>query len=110
MFGASAVGAQAKKVTPVPRAKAVELYTGNCQLCHGADGKGTPLIQGSAFVNRAWKHGSTLAAVEKTITEGVPKTAMMPFEEKFSPEEIAGLAELVRSYDPALKTAPVKKQ
>ena len=37
---------------PVSREKAQELYTSNCQACHGPEGKGSPLMKGSAFVNR----------------------------------------------------------
>ena len=88
-----------QKPAAVPKERAVELYTTNCQLCHGPDGTGTPLIKGSAFVGRKWKHGTTVAAVTKTITNGVPNTPMLPFKEKLTPQEIAALASLVRSFD-----------
>jgi mono/diheme cytochrome c family protein len=105
----AAVAAQSK--TPaVPRVKAIELYTANCQICHGADGKGTPLVQGSAFAGRKWKHGTTPQAIAATITNGVPGTQMLPFKGRLTPAEIAALASLVRSFDKALKpAAPVKK-
>jgi cytochrome c oxidase cbb3-type subunit 3 len=94
----------------VSREKAQELYTANCQACHGPDGKGSPLMKGSAFVKRQWKHGTTEAEMVQTISEGVKGTMMLPFKEKLKPEEIAGLAALVRSFDPALtKPAKVKK-
>lgn len=91
----------------IPREKALELYTANCQACHGPEGKGSPLMKGSAFVGRQWKHGKTQAAIVKTITEGVQGTMMLPFKEKLQPEEIAGLASLVRSFD--LKVAKPAK-
>jgi cytochrome c oxidase cbb3-type subunit 3 len=95
---------------PVSREKAQELYTANCQACHGPEGKGSPLMKGSAFVKRPWKHGTTEAEMVKTISEGVKGTMMLPFQEKLKPEEIAALAALVRSFDPALtKPAKVKK-
>ena len=87
-----------QKPAPVPKARAVELYTANCQLCHGPSGTGSPLMKDSAFVGRKWKHGSTQAAVTKTITNGVPNTAMLPFKGKFTPQEISALATLVRSF------------
>ena len=94
----------------VSREKAVELYAANCQACHGPEGKGSPLMKGSAFVKRQWKHGTTEAEMVQTISEGVKGTMMLPFKEKLKPEEIAGLAALVRSFDPALtKPAKVKK-
>jgi cytochrome c oxidase cbb3-type subunit 3 len=99
----------AAQTAAVPREKAVELFTTNCQVCHGPNGTGSPLTKGSAFVGRKWKHGRTQAAVVKTITNGVPGTLMMPFKDKFSPEEIAALAALVRSYDTKSKAAGAKK-
>lgn len=112
-LGSIHAGAQdAKKAAtaPVPRAKAVELYTANCQICHGPEGKGTPLMKDSAFLKRKWKHGTTPEAMQETISNGVPGTMMLPFKGKFSPEEIAALAALVRSYDTTLKPVrpPVK--
>jgi cytochrome c oxidase cbb3-type subunit 3 len=93
------------KGAAVPRAKAVELYTANCQVCHGPEGKGTPVVAGSAFLGRTWKHGTTPKEIQNTITNGVPATLMLPFKEKLKPEEITALAALVRSFDKTLKPA-----
>ena len=93
------VAAQTAKPAPVSRERAVELYTTNCQLCHGPNGTGSPLTAGSAFVGRKWKHGSSQAAVVKTITNGVANTPMLPFKGKLTPQEISALASLVRSFD-----------
>jgi mono/diheme cytochrome c family protein len=94
---------------PVSRAAAVELYTANCQICHGPSGTGTALVAGSAFVGRKWKHGTRIEDVVHTITNGVPGTMMLPFKGKLSPEQITALAALVRSYDKTLKPAGVRK-
>jgi|tagenome__1003787_1003787.scaffolds.fasta_scaffold20285128_2 cytochrome c oxidase cbb3-type subunit 3 len=101
----SGVAAQAAKAAPVTKAKAVELYTANCQVCHGPEGKGTAVVQGSAFVDRKWKHGTTPKEIEATIANGVPATLMLPFKEKLTPAEISALASLVRSFDKSLKPA-----
>jgi mono/diheme cytochrome c family protein len=106
LWGVAPAPAQAPKVTP---ARAEELYTATCQICHGPRGTGSPLTQGSAFVGRKWKHGNRQADVVKTITNGVPGTMMLPFKDRLAPGEIAALAALVRSYDTSLKPSSVKK-
>jgi mono/diheme cytochrome c family protein len=105
LTGVGSVLVAQKKEPPVPRAKAVELYNANCQVCHGPEGKGTPVVTGSAFAGRTWKHGTTPKAIEATITNGVPATLMLPFKERLSPGEISALAGLVRSFDKTLKPA-----
>ena len=107
-FFLSADGAAAQKPAPITKAQAVVLFNTHCQICHGAGGTGSPLMAGSAFVGRKWKHGTTPQAIVNTITNGVPQTAMLPFKGRLSPQEIAALAALVRSYDKKLKPAPKK--
>jgi mono/diheme cytochrome c family protein len=97
--------AQSGKSAPVPRAKAVELYDANCQVCHGPRGEGTPLMKDLAFKGRKWKHGSRQQDVIHTITNGVPGTPMLPFKGRLSSPEIAALASLVRSYGTGSKPA-----
>lgn len=99
-----AVSAQSRSA-PVTHAKALELFTANCQPCHGPEGKGTPALKDLAFVGRTkWKHGGTQSEVVNTITNGAPGTAMLPFKGRLSPAEISALASLVRSF-----AAPHKK-
>jgi mono/diheme cytochrome c family protein len=78
-----------------------ELYEKNCQQCHGPGGK-APAPEMS-FVGRDWKHGTSTAAITKTITKGVEGTAMLPFEGRLTRSEIQALAKLVRSFDKRLK-------
>ena len=88
----------------VSRAKALEIYTATCQPCHGPNGVAPEAMKQQSFAGRGtWKHGSRPPDIVKTITDGVPGTAMLPFKGRLSPEEIAALASLVRSYDKTLK-------
>lgn len=102
--------AQATKPTPPPKpsaparlpAKAEDNYKALCLPCHGPEGKG--LIPAMSFSDGVWKHGSTVAAVSQTITNGAKGTLMLPFKEKLSKAEIQALARYVRQFDPALKS------
>ena len=82
-------------------AKAEENYGKVCQPCHGPKGK-SPL-PGMSLIGREWKHGTSTPQIAKTITDGVPGTAMLPNKDKFTKEEILALARLVRSFDTTLK-------
>jgi mono/diheme cytochrome c family protein len=83
---------------------AVELYAEKCALCHMPDGK-SPVPE-LDFTDGKWKHGTSMAAIQKVISEGVPTTAMLPFKEQLTPEQIKALAEHVRAFDKSL--APEK--
>jgi mono/diheme cytochrome c family protein len=81
---------------------AEELYQAKCQVCHMADGN-SQIMPNMSFADGIWKHGATLKAVQTTIAEGVPGTAMVPWKEQLSPAEIAALAKFVRKFDKKLK-------
>jgi len=80
---------------------AAELYKTKCMVCHAADGNSP--MPNMSFADGVWKHGSTVAAVSMTIMNGVPQTAMMPFKEQLSKDEINALARYVRQFDKKLK-------
>jgi len=107
--GVFAVPVLAQKAPSKAAAKAEEQYRTICQPCHGVQGAGVlPLM---SLADGEWKHGSGVQDIAKSITDGVPGTAMMPFKGKFTRAEILELARLVRSYDKRLaaKSArPVK--
>ena len=105
------VGAHQKakgKAAP-PKPTAEETYAKICQPCHGAQGK-SPLPTMS-LADGEWKYGSSTQSIAKTITEGIPGSAMLPNKDKLTRAEILALARLVRTFDPKLKPekAPVKK-
>ncbi len=81
---------------------ALALYEMRCQACHMADGN-SQVMPNMSFADGIWKHGSTLKAVQTTISNGVPGTAMVAFKEQLSPAEIAALARFVRKFDKKLK-------
>ena len=73
-----------------------DLYAAHCQVCHGLDGKAP--IPEMGFVGRKWKTKTTAASAE-VIRQGVPATAMLPFEGKLTKKEILALARYVRGLD-----------
>jgi mono/diheme cytochrome c family protein len=87
---------------PAGKVDAKAIYEAKCQVCHMADGN-SQIMPNMSFADGVWKHGSTLKAVQTTISEGVPGTAMLPFKEQLSPAEIAALARFVRKFDKKLK-------
>jgi mono/diheme cytochrome c family protein len=104
MLGTSVLAVNQKappKGNTAPKATAEENYAKTCQVCHGVKGK-SPLLNMS-LADGEWKHGSSVQAIAKVITEGIPGTAMLPNKDKFSKEEIQALARLVRTFDPKLK-------
>lgn len=82
-------------------ARAQKNYQQICQPCHGP--KGDSPMPTMSLNDGEWTHGSSTKEIAKTITEGVPGTAMLPNKGKLTPEEIMELAKLVRSFDPTLK-------
>ena len=101
----TAAPSQAADGSAKPAATAVDakaLYESKCQACHMADGN-SQIMPNMSFADGVWKHGSTLKAVQTTITTGVPGTAMVSFKEQLSPAEIAALAKFVRKFDKKLK-------
>ena len=98
----------ASAAPPAPKKPdAAELYAAKCQACHMADGNSS--IEDMNFADGKWKHGSSLAEVTRVITEGAQGTAMLPFKEQLSADEIAALAAYVRTFDPVLKAKPKTK-
>jgi cytochrome c oxidase cbb3-type subunit 3 len=80
-----------------PTEEILAVYKAKCLVCHMADGN-SPL-EPMNFTDGKWIHGSTIADITKNITDGAPGTAMLPFKSQLTPEEIAGLARYVRSFD-----------
>jgi cytochrome c oxidase cbb3-type subunit III len=52
------------------------VYKLNCVACHGAEGKGNPLLGAPNLTDRTWLHGSAETVVIDTITRG--RSSHMP--------------------------------
>ena len=65
------------------------IYRSNCGFCHGTKGEGG---RGSRL-NQPLTHGSTVAAVKKIVTNGIPGTQMAAF--RFKDDELTSLANYV---------------
>jgi mono/diheme cytochrome c family protein len=109
-LGAAAVQQKAPaKKSPTPgQQKAMQNYQQICQPCHGPGGN-SPMPMMS-LVDRDWRQGSSTEAIAKTISEGIPGTAMLPNKDKLSKAEILELAKLVRSFDPKLNSSKAPGQ
>ena len=52
------------------RARGEPLFKTNCVACHGAEGKGNPMLGAPNLTDRTWLHGSAEPAIMETITRG----------------------------------------
>jgi mono/diheme cytochrome c family protein len=93
----------AQKPPATSNRPAAELYKSNCVMCHMPDGNAA--IPQMNFADGKWAHGTTPAQLAKVITNGVPGTAMMSFNERFSDKEILALAKYVLAFDKTRKPA-----
>ena len=100
--GAQSPAADAKPAKAAAAVDAKAVYEAKCQVCHMADGN-SQIMPNMSFADGIWKHGATLKAVQTTIANGVPGTAMVAFKEQLTPAEITALARFVRKFDKKLK-------
>lgn len=95
----SATGAgqqHAGAVTPADIEAGSRLYSAQCAACHGADGNQVP---GVDLRQGRFRRGSTDEDLTRTITQGVPGTAMTAH--KLAPPEVAVLIAYLRSMNAA---------
>lgn len=86
--------------------KAKALYVQNCAACHAADGGGTV---GPNLTDEYWIHGGSIQDVFRVIKYGVQEKGMIPWQDKFTPEEIQNISSYVLSLQgttPANPKAP----
>ena len=58
------------------KARGEPLFKANCAACHGADGKGNPLLGAPNLTDKTWLHGSGEPVIIETITRG--RSSQMP--------------------------------
>jgi mono/diheme cytochrome c family protein len=82
--------------------KGKALFNASCAACHGADGKGdgaaaaalTPKPRNFTS-NEGWINGPKLSGIYKTLSEGIPGSAMVAFD-NLSPADKFALAHYIR--------------
>jgi len=106
LAAAALAAAPAARAQDTASAETLELYRAKCQSCHMADGN-SPL-EPLNFADGKWRHGSKPEDLAKVIAEGVPGSAMLPFQSQLTKEQIEALAAHVRSFDKSLQAGKKK--
>ncbi len=80
----------------------MESYRKLCQVCHGDDGRGTPMRQAMPaipdFTNATWQEGRTNPELLISITDG--KGAQMPaFSDRLNNDQAHDLVTLIRAFN-----------
>lgn len=86
---------------PVAIKEGASLFRGNCSPCHGLNAKGG--AKGPDLTSGRWNHGSSDAAIFRTITNGVPGTEMPA--NSFEDSETWAIIAYIRSLGPPAKAA-----
>lgn len=72
--------------------KGKALYVQNCAACHAADGGGTV---GPNLTDEYWIHGGSVQDIFRVIKYGVQEKGMIPWQDKFTPEEIQNISSYI---------------
>jgi mono/diheme cytochrome c family protein len=79
------------------------VYDSKCKMCHGADGKADTragrMMKVPDLTTGTWKHGSTLADVEKVVADGAGR--MPKFEGKLTKDQIKEVSQYALKFAPA---------
>jgi cbb3-type cytochrome c oxidase subunit III len=86
----------ALQANPAPDASA-DLFKQKCSMCHGVDGKGYAALKTPDFTDPKVQASLTDKQIADTIKNGKPGTAMPPFKNSLSEEQITSLVKYIRS-------------
>jgi mono/diheme cytochrome c family protein len=98
LAGISLTTAWAKPPASGPDAADIYKKQG-CVMCHGADGKGFAAIHTPDFTDPKWQASVKDSDLADAIKNGKPDTAMKPFKDKLSDDEIQALVKYIRSFN-----------
>ena len=79
------------------------IYEANCSSCHGMKGEGDGPAGAALnpkprnYAKDGFKYGSSIEEVKMTIINGIDGTAMAPFRDSLSEEQIVQVSEYVKS-------------
>ncbi len=74
-----------------------DLFKQKCAMCHGADGKGYPALKTPDFTDPKVQASLTDEELTKTIKNGKTGTAMPPFKDSLSDDQVKSLVKYIRS-------------
>ena len=74
-----------------------DLFKQKCAMCHNVDGKGYPALKTPDFTDPKVQASMTDKAIVDTIKNGKKGTAMPPFGDKLSDEQVHSLLLYIRS-------------
>lgn len=75
-------------------ASGAKIFGQQCAVCHKADAGG---LIGPNLTDDYWLHGGDIKSLYKTISEGVPGTTMIPWKASISADDMAALANYIKS-------------
>jgi cytochrome c oxidase cbb3-type subunit 3 len=73
------------------------IFAGNCVMCHGADGKGFPMLKTPNFTDPKWQSSIKDTEMRKIIKNGKKGTAMPAFGDTLKDEQISAVIAHIRS-------------
>jgi len=74
-----------------------DLFKQKCSMCHGVDGKGYSALNTPDFTDPKVQASMTDKGMEEVIKNGKKGTAMPPFADKLTNEQIHSLITYIRS-------------
>lgn len=79
-------------------AEGEKIFAGTCVACHGAEGKGNPMLGAPDLTDNDWLYGSSLTSVAQSIRDG--RSGKMPaWNDRLNEQQIKLLAAWVLSHD-----------
>jgi len=81
----------------VPGVNGAAIFTKNCAVCHGTDGKGFPALKTPNFTDPKWQSSTNEKGMREVIKNGKKGTAMPAFGGQLKDAEISAVIAYVRS-------------
>jgi cytochrome c oxidase cbb3-type subunit 3 len=81
----------------VPATDGAVIFKKNCMMCHGADGKGFPVLKTPDFTNHKWQSSIKDPQMKEVIKNGKNGTAMAGFSGRLNDAEISAVIVYIRS-------------
>jgi cbb3-type cytochrome c oxidase subunit III len=81
----------------VPAVNGAAIFSKNCAMCHGADGKGISALKTPNFADPKWQSSIKDKQLWEVIKNGKKGTAMVAFGGQLKDEEISAVVAYIRS-------------